>query len=93
MTTPFKLVPRPRFAQWMFDRNLVPAQLAMELKVSGETIRRYCLPIGHVERRRPHDSVMRRIETLTDGAITAEDFPPIARPRPAADLIQAEDRA
>lgn len=75
MDANFPLKPRPKLAQWMFDRGLVPADLSASLQVSSETIRRYCLPIGHPERRRPHGAVMRRIVNLTSGEVQPPDFP------------------
>jgi hypothetical protein len=85
MQPAYKPVLRPAFARWLFERGLVPSNVAKQLGVSGEAVRRYCLPISDPKRRRPHAAVLARINLLTDGEITGEDFPAAER----ADSVQA----
>lgn len=71
-----RIIERPTLARWMFERGLRPKDAIGALGVSGESIRRYCLPFGHADRQVPTEPVMLRIRDWTSGAITPADFYP-----------------
>lgn len=73
-TPPFRIVPRPRFAHWMFLRNLKPADVSGHLEVHEMTVGRYLLPFGDKRRRIPDRNVMPRIVRLTAGECPADSF-------------------
>lgn len=76
MTESFPTVARPTLAKWLFDRNVSTAFAAEALQVSGESVRRYCLPFDHPDRRLPGAEIMERIVAWTGGAIQPADFYP-----------------
>lgn len=74
-------VERPALAHWMWERGFKPRHAEQFLKVSKQSIRRYCMPFGNAERRIPSEDVMGRIVAWTNGAVTPADFyPPAFRP-------------
>lgn len=68
------LKPRPKLALWMFERDLNPEDGARAVGCSPETIRRYCRPFGHPDRRMPHPDRMARIVAWTGGVVQPGDF-------------------
>lgn len=95
MTETFPPVARPRLAIWLFERNVSTAAAADALAVSSESVRRYCLPFDHADRRLPHAEIMERIVAWTAGAIQPADFypphlttPPVAAPSPSPEPAQ-----
>ncbi len=67
---------RPGLAHWMWERGLKPRHAEAQLGVSKQSVRRYCMPFGSVERRVPPEDVLERIVAWTKGAVTAADFYP-----------------
>lgn len=66
----------PKLALWLFERGLVAADLVEPLEKSSESIRRYCLPFGHADRRIPDEETLTKIFQLTDGEVNPLDFYP-----------------
>lgn len=69
-------VPRPKLAKFLFDRDIDPSRVAPVFGVQPETVRRWCLPFGHRDRRRPKDDKLELIIAYTQGEVTAADFYP-----------------
>lgn len=56
--------------EWRKGRGWSYADLARELGVSGEAVRRYCTG----QRAMPRPAILARIRVLTEGAVTADSF-------------------
>lgn len=71
---------------WLIAENISFAAFAAQMTahlerngvndraVSGETVRRYCLPETHPDHRKPRAGHMRAIYALTRRAVSANDF-------------------
>lgn len=68
--------PKPRLAQWLFDRDMSVRDGARYFDTTPETLRRAVLAFDDPQMRPPYSALMRRIIALTDGAITPDDFYP-----------------
>ncbi|WP_174302121.1 hypothetical protein [Caulobacter sp. S45] len=66
--------PRPKLAQFLFDRRLTYRDAAEALDVSYETIRRLCLPFVDPARRVPKPPLMARIQAWTSGEVLPQHF-------------------
>lgn len=79
---------RPKFAQWRYDHGLTlrktaelveqtADRLTMKVRCSHERVRTLCLPLDDAERSAPDAHLAYVIEAMTNGAVTAFDFPPV----------------
>lgn len=73
-----KPLPLPKLTLWLVERGLNATDAAQAIGVTPYTVRRYCLPFGHAERRIPREKTLERITAWTGGEITANDFYPQA---------------
>lgn len=71
--------PRPKFAQWMFERSLKPQDVAGAIDCSREHVRLICLPVDDPARRNPSQKIRQKIAAYTHGAIGLDDWPPAPR--------------
>lgn len=76
--------PRPKFALWLWERDIGLRQAAEELECSYEQVRLICLPFDDDNRRVPSEALIERIVEFTGGDITAADFYPARLVRPHA---------
>ncbi|HZR87869.1 MAG TPA: hypothetical protein VFB02_13750 [Bradyrhizobium sp.] len=83
-------VVRPKFAHFLFDREVELREAAKALGCSYETVRRVCLPFADPDRRVPGKELMERIFAYTDGEIAPGDFYP-AHMSFATDAAGVED--
>ena len=60
--------------EWRLKMGRSYARMGGELGVSEETARRFCLPEKHALSRFPDRAMLRKIEALTGGQVTAADF-------------------
>lgn len=67
-------IPRPKLAQWMFERDLKLKDAQGPLGVKLEQVRRYCLPFTDPMRAVPSPKVMARIIAWTGGEVRPDDF-------------------
>lgn len=67
---------RPALALWLWERGISDVEAAEVLKCHPASVRRYCKPFGHAERRVPDPDVMMRIGEWTRGEITLAHFYP-----------------
>jgi hypothetical protein len=75
--------PKPKLAQWLFDRDVKPPAAAAKLGVSPMQVRRYLLPFHDPRRQIPGEEVLRAIVEWTAGEVTVADFyPPDLSGRP-----------
>lgn len=75
MSSEPQVQPRPKLAQWMFERGLKPADAEREIGVGRERLRRMCLPFGDPNRiKHVKEDVLTRIIEWTRGEVTAVDF-------------------
>lgn len=82
---------RPPLARWVWERFDTLRDAGAYFEMSGETVRGYCLPFSHPDRKVPRPEAMARIYELTAGEITPDSFhqlAPIAEGRPA-ELVRA----
>lgn len=68
--------PRPKFAQWLWERDIILREAAGQLECSYEQVRVICLPFEDPSRRVPSEALIERIVEYTGGQITAADFYP-----------------
>lgn len=73
-TPPIK--PRPRFALWLWQRDILLRKAGEALECSYEQVRVICLPFDDPNRRVPSEALIERIVEYTGGEITAADFYP-----------------
>lgn len=66
--------PRPKFAQWMFDRRLSPPEVAKQVGCSREHVRLICLPFDDGARRLPSQKLRQKIAAYTGGEIGLDDW-------------------
>lgn len=69
-------IPRPAFAQYIWERGLSFQAVAEALGCSHEQVRRICLPFQDAARRVPGPELMERIVEWTAGAVLPADFYP-----------------
>lgn len=74
--------PRPKFALWLWERDIILREAAGELECSYEQVRVICLPFEDQNRRVPGEALIERIVEYTGGQITAADFYPPHLVRP-----------
>lgn len=94
-TTSPKLIERPLFARWMWDRGLELRPVAEALGCSAEQVRLISLPFEDAKRRVPGADLMERIFKFTEGAVTPADFYPehIRRPANPVHAVEASAEA
>jgi hypothetical protein len=63
-----------KLEDWRLKMGVSYARLGLDIGVSEETARRFCLPEGHALSRFPDRAMLRKIEALTGGQVTATDF-------------------
>ena len=66
--------PRPKLAQYLFDRGMTYREASVPLETTHETVRRMCLPFSDPQRRVPRPPLMTRIQAWTQGEISPADF-------------------
>ena len=66
--------PRPRFAQWMYDRRLSARDVSKALECSHEQVRRVCLPYDDKDHRRASQRLRQKVAHLTAGEIGLDDW-------------------
>lgn len=81
---PPDLQPRPKFAGFLFDRDMTFRDAAKVLPCSHEQIRRICLPIADPDRQLPSDKLREAIASWTRGQIGVGDWPALAAKRVTA---------
>lgn len=95
MCLPMRPLPRPKFAQWRFDRDLTcrataalvserAQSLGKPVTCSPEMVRLLCLPFADRRRRLPSPDMAGVIESVTDGLVGEFDWHAPARLRSAA---------
>ncbi len=81
--------PRPRFAQWLWEREIQFRDAAAHCGCSHEHVRKICAPFDDPLWRPPAPKVLQNIIAWTAGEITAEDFyPPHLKAAPAAEAAE-----
>lgn len=65
---------RPPLAYWIWSRGYTWAAAGALFGVTGEAVRKWCLPFGDRLRQRPRPEQMPRIVEMTGGEITAVTF-------------------
>jgi len=83
---------RPRFASWLWERDITNVEAAEAVGCHPLTVGRICKPFGDPDRRMPEPPVMERIVELTRGDVTPNDFYP-PRSRPAPDVADGPEVA
>lgn len=78
--------PRPKFAQWMFERGLKAHDVAAAIDCSREHVRLICLPLDDPDRRNPSQKLRQKIASYTRGEIGLNDWP--AAPRAVASELE-----
>lgn len=73
---PPKIRPRPAFALWLWQRDILLREAGDALECSYEQVRVICLPFDDSGRRVPSPALIERIVEYTGGEITAADFYP-----------------
>lgn len=73
---PKKPIPRPKFAQFIWERGLELREVGDAIGCSHEMVRRMGLPFGHPRRRVPGEDLMASIVKWSDGEIRPSDFYP-----------------
>lgn len=71
--------PRPKFAQWMFERRLSPIDVSLAIGCSREHVRLICLPLDDQARRNPSAKLRQKIASYTQGEVGLDDWPPSPR--------------
>lgn len=82
---------RPRFALWLWEREITNIEAAEAVGCHPMTIGRICKPFGDPDRRMPEPSVMERIRELTLGSITPNDFYPPRSSAASADAAETPE--
>jgi hypothetical protein len=67
---------RPKFAQFLWERNLNNEDAAQALGRTREWVRLISLPFDDPRRRIPSEDDIRLIVAWTEGQVTASDFYP-----------------
>jgi len=68
--------PRPKLARWLGLNRITNAAAGRALGVSGEAVRKWCLPFSDAGRQVPGLAQMERIVEWTAGAVLPADFYP-----------------
>lgn len=66
--------PRPKFAQWLFDRRLKPRDVNKALGCSHEQVRRVCLPYSDPDHRAANQPLRQKIAAYTAGEVGLHDW-------------------
>ncbi len=66
--------PRPKFAQYLFDRRLSAREVSAQLGISHEHARRITLPFADPDYRRPSLELRQRIQDFTGGEVGLLDW-------------------
>lgn len=76
MTDPCPLParPRPKFAQYLFDRRLSARDVSGRIGCSHEHARRITLPFDDPDWRKPSADLRERIAVFTDGEVGLLDW-------------------
>jgi hypothetical protein len=78
-------IARPALALWLWRRNYNWREAGELFGVSHETVRCWCLPFDHPDRRIPEKDSMEVVVELTGGEVAAGSFyPPHRIGAPAA---------
>lgn len=77
----------PKLERWLSLNRIAYAEAGRRLGVSGEAVRKWCLPFESAVRQVPSPSIMERIVAWTAGAIQPADFypPHLSDPPPRLD--------
>lgn len=93
MESPIRIVgvdPLPKLARWLGHNRINNAAAGRALGVSGEAVRRWCLPFDDKGRQVPGLTQMERIVAWTGGAIQPADFYPPHLTTPVSPATQEE---
>lgn len=66
--------PRPKIAQWLFDRRISTRQAAKEIGCSYEQLRRVGLPYTDEDHRPASQRLRQKIATYTQGEVGVNDW-------------------